>query len=147
MLPLRHILVPFDWSEASIRALDVAAALAREHNSQLVILHVVPLESLMYGPPPECYLTNLRNELSRISPTGTKTPAKHTLVEGSPAAAILAAARENHCDMIVMGTHGRTGLNRFLNGSVAEQVVRKAHCSVITVRAEDCIPGQVSRRA
>jgi nucleotide-binding universal stress UspA family protein len=58
------------------------------------------------------------------------------MAEGDPAGAILRAARENQCDLIVMGTHGRAGLNRFLRGSVAEEVVRKAPCPVMTVNAE-----------
>jgi nucleotide-binding universal stress UspA family protein len=58
------------------------------------------------------------------------------LVEGNAAAAILRAAKELHCDLIVMGTHGRTGLSRLLMGSVAEEVVRKAPCLVLTVKSQ-----------
>jgi nucleotide-binding universal stress UspA family protein len=60
---------------------------------------------------------------------------EHRLVAGDPGAEILRAAREEPCDLIVMGTHGRTGLGRVLLGSVAEQVVRRAPCPALTVKA------------
>ena len=59
---------------------------------------------------------------------------EHRLEEGNPVAEILRVARETHCDLIVMGTHGRTGLAHLLMGSVAEQVVRKAGCHVLVVK-------------
>ena len=65
-----------------------------------------------------------------------ETSAQYLVDEGRPAAAILRAARENGCDLIVMGTHGRTGLDRLITGSVAEKVVRLAPCSVLTVRVK-----------
>jgi nucleotide-binding universal stress UspA family protein len=80
-------------------------------------------------------MEHLRDELCRIRPSDRETRVQHLLAEGDPATAILRAARDNHCDLIVMGTHGRTGLRRLLMGSVAEQVVRKAPCLVLTVKA------------
>jgi nucleotide-binding universal stress UspA family protein len=71
-----------------------------------------------------------------MRPSDPKVRVRYLLVEGNPAAEILSAAREGNCDLIVMGTHGRTGLNRLLMGSVAEEVVRKAPCPVLTVRAD-----------
>jgi nucleotide-binding universal stress UspA family protein len=135
MPPIRHILVPIDWAELSNRAFQVAASLAREHDAQLVVLYVVPLPAMMYGPPPECYLNHLLEELRRIKPSDPKTRVQYKVVEGKPATAILQAAKENNCDLIVMGTHGRTGLNRLLRGSVAEEVVRKAPCRVFIVKS------------
>jgi len=90
----------------------------------------------MYGPPSESYLDHLLEELCHIKPSDPKTPVQRLLVEGNPATAILNVAREINCDLIVMGTHGRTGLNRLLNGSVAEEVVRKAPCLVLTVKSD-----------
>ena len=90
----------------------------------------------MYGPPPESYLEHMREELCRLKPSDPQTRVHHLLAEGHPATAILRAARENRCDLIVMGTHGRTGLNRLLMGSVTEEVVRMAPCLVLTVNAE-----------
>jgi nucleotide-binding universal stress UspA family protein len=137
MLPIRRILVPIDWSKPSIRAFQLAASLAQEHDAQLVVPYVVPLPTVMYGPPPESYLEHLREELVRIHPTDPRTRIQHLLSEGDPARAILQAARDNQCDLIVIGTHGRTGVNRLLEGSVAEQVVRKAPCPVMTVKTEN----------
>jgi universal stress protein A len=135
MQQIKLILVPIDWGEPSNRAFQLAAALAREHDAQLVVLYAVPLSAVMYGPPPENYLDHLLEELRRIQPSDPKTRVKHLLVEGNPVAEILRAAEETKCDLIVMGTHGRTGLNRLLMGSVAEEVVRKAPCQVLTVKS------------
>ncbi len=134
MLPIRHILVPINWTELSNRALQLAASLAREHDAKLVILYVVPLPVVMYGPPPENYLAHLLEELCRIKSSESKTSVQCLLAEGIPATAILRVARETNCDLIVMGTHGRTGLNRLLMGSVAEEVIRKTPCLVLTVK-------------
>jgi nucleotide-binding universal stress UspA family protein len=136
MLSIRHILVPIDWSELSNRAFQLAASLARDYDAQLLVLYSVPLPAVMYGPPPESYLDHLREELCRLKPSDPKVRVQYLLVEGNPGNAILTAARETHCDLIVMGTHGRTGVNRLMRGSVAEEVVRKAPCLVLTVKAE-----------
>jgi nucleotide-binding universal stress UspA family protein len=135
MLPTKHILVPMDWSEPSHRAFHLAVAMAREHDAQLTLLYVVPLPALMYGPPPENYLDHLYEELCRMRPSDPKVRVQHLVAEGTPVATILNMARESGCDLIVMGTHGRHGLNRLLRGSVAEEVVRRAPCLVLTVRA------------
>jgi nucleotide-binding universal stress UspA family protein len=109
--------------------------MAREHDAQLTLLHVVPLPALMNGPPPESYLDHLYEELCRLRPRDPKVRVRNVVAEGAPVLTILNAARESGCDLIVMGTHGRRGLNRLLRGSVAEEVVRQAPCLVLTVRA------------
>jgi nucleotide-binding universal stress UspA family protein len=134
MLPAKHILVPMDWSQASHRAFHLAVSLARGHDAQLTLLYAVPLQALMYGPPPESYLNHLYEELCRLRPSDPKVRVRHLVAEGAPVATILNAARESGCDLIVMGTHGRRGLNRLLRGSVAEEVVRRAPCLVLTAR-------------
>jgi nucleotide-binding universal stress UspA family protein len=136
MLSLRRILVPIDWSELSQRALDLAAHLAREHAAELFLLYVVPLPALMYGPPPESYSNHLLEELRRLRPGDPKVRVQYLVAEGAPDLAILSAARGSQCDLIVMGTHGRTGLKRLLLGSVAEDVIRKAPCPVLAVKTE-----------
>jgi nucleotide-binding universal stress UspA family protein len=136
--------VPTDWSEPSNHAFRFAAVLARELDAQLVVLHVVPLPAVMYGPPPESYLEHLREELCCLTPSDPETRVRHLVVEGDPAAMIVKAAGENQCDLIVMGTHGRTGLNRLLMGSVAEEVVRKAPCPVLTVKTPVSEAGNLS---
>jgi nucleotide-binding universal stress UspA family protein len=136
MRPLKRILVPTDCSELSAQALQFAASLARDPDAELIVLYVVPLPSVMYGPPPENYLEHERDELCHVRPSDPNLRVRHLLSEGEPAAAILRAARGTDADLIVMGTHGRTGLDRLVAGSVAEQVVRRAPCPVLTVRAD-----------
>jgi nucleotide-binding universal stress UspA family protein len=134
MLPIGRILVPIDWSEPSKCAFELATSLTREYDAQLLVLYVVPLPEVMYGPSPESYLTHVREELCRIKPSDPNTRVQHLLVEGAPAAAILRSPGENKCDLIMMGTHGRSRLNRLPMSSVAEEVVRKAPCLVLTVK-------------
>jgi nucleotide-binding universal stress UspA family protein len=135
MLPITRILVPIDWSEPSKSAFLVGVSLAREYNAQLLVLYVVPLALVMYGPPSEAYMDHLLEELRRVKPGDSRICVQHFLAEGDPGTAILGTAKETNCDLIVMGTHGRTGLNRVLMGSVAEKVVRKATCPVLVVKA------------
>jgi universal stress protein A len=132
--PIRRILVPIDWSEPSKKASRLAASLAREERAQLVLLHVVPVAVVMNGPPPANYLKHLREELRQFEPSHSSATPEYLVTEGDPVASILGTAREYGCDLIVMGTHGRSGLTRFLMGSVAEEVVRKSACPVLTLR-------------
>ena len=85
-------------------------------------------------PPPTIDLEPLRERLQQLRPEDQKVLVEHLLVQGGAAEEILQVAQERKCDLIVMGTHGRTGLGRLLMGSVAEQVVRKASCPVLTVK-------------
>jgi nucleotide-binding universal stress UspA family protein len=146
MLANKTILHPTDLSAAADRAFQLAASLAREYDARLIVLHVVCLPAVMYGPPPESYLDHLLEELRRQRPSDPTVRVQNLLVEGAPAAAILRAARETACDLIVMGTRGRAGLGRLLLGSVAEGVVRRACCPVLTVRGPQAqrLPGGVS---
>ena len=72
--------------------------------------------------------------LSEIKPADPEVPYEHRLITGDPATAVVELADEEAVDMIVMGTHGRTGLSRLLMGSVAEAVVRRAKCPVLTFK-------------
>ena len=81
----------------------------------------------------------LRQELHRLR-ADPSVEMEHRLVEGDGAAEILCTAKETHCDLIVIGTHGRTGLTRLLMGSVADQVVRRAECPVVAVRQPPAEP-------
>src|SRR5271166_3979997 len=119
MLARGKIQVATDFSEQSDRAFDVACSLARGSGAQVVIVHVVPLPAVIYGPPPESYLDHLREELKQVQARDPKICVDHLLVEGDAATAILREARDLNCDAIVLGTHGRTGFNRLLMGSVA----------------------------
>jgi nucleotide-binding universal stress UspA family protein len=140
MLPVRTILHPTDFSERSDHAFRLACALARDCGARLFVLHVLRSPLVFYGseaPPPGAGRTEEEgwNKLRQLQARATGVQVVSCLAEGDPAEAILRAARETRCDLILMGTHGRTGLGRLLMGSVAEQVVRKAPCAVLTVKA------------
>lgn len=141
MLPLRNILVPIDFSEHSDLAFRVACTMARDTNATIIALHVMIPPTIVYGegvvpPVPEDYPAEWQRKLEAIEAPTPNVVVDHELIEGDPAKQILDAARVHHCDLIVMGTHGRTGFGRLILGSVAEKVMRKAPCPVLTVRAQ-----------
>jgi nucleotide-binding universal stress UspA family protein len=138
MLPIRTILHPTDFSEQSQCALRLAGALARDHGARLVLLHVAAAPVAFYTegvfvPAPSDPHDEERRQLEQLEVPGA-APAERRLAEGNPPSEILRVAEETGADLIVMGTHGRTGLARLLMGSVAEQVVRRAPCPVLTVK-------------
>jgi nucleotide-binding universal stress UspA family protein len=134
------ILVPTDFSTTEKTALELATSLARDRGAKLLIAHVEepPIAygggELYYGIE-EPDREQLRKMLSEVLPTDPSVAYEHRLVVGSPATAIVYLAEKEDAEMIVMPTHGRTGLMRVLMGSVAEEVVRKAKCPVLTVKA------------
>jgi nucleotide-binding universal stress UspA family protein len=134
MGPIKTILYATDRSECSQAAFRVANALARDWGARLVILEVVPPPVVIYGPPTESYLEQLRKELDQMPVPDARIQVERRLVEGNPATEILRAAEETHCDVIIMGSHGRTGLSRLLLGSVAEAVLRQAVCPVLIMK-------------
>jgi nucleotide-binding universal stress UspA family protein len=139
MLPIHTILHPTDFSERSEFAFDMACALARDYGARLILLHVATRPVIIYGegvvpPEPEDYQAEAKEKLYRIEAPDPRIGVEYRLQEGDPATAILGVAEETNADLVVMGTHGRTGLRRLLMGSVAEQVVRKASRPVLTVR-------------
>jgi universal stress protein A len=141
MLVIQTILFPTDFSRQAESAFDVACALAREGRARVVVLHVErpPLTTLggTGGVPPlpsEYDLERAREHLYHIQAPEAGIAVEHRLEHGDPEAVILAVAEEIGADLIVMGTHGRTGLRRLLMGSVAEHIVRHAPCPVLTVR-------------
>jgi nucleotide-binding universal stress UspA family protein len=139
MLPIRTILHPTDFSPQSGAAFQVACALARDYGARLILLHVKPPE-IIYGegyvlpPDPEVVRKELQAQLDRLQPPGPGLRVERLLREGDAAWGILDAAEDVHPDLIVMGTHGRTRVGRLLMGSVAETVLRKAPCPVLTVK-------------
>jgi nucleotide-binding universal stress UspA family protein len=134
------ILVPTDFSTASDAALPHAEALARQKSASLLILHVEepPLAygagELYYGLP-EPSSERILKMLEEVKPTDPSVPFTHRLTMGDPAGEIVRIAAEEGVDMIVLGTHGRSGISRMLMGSVAEGVVRRASCPVLVSRA------------
>jgi nucleotide-binding universal stress UspA family protein/quercetin dioxygenase-like cupin family protein len=137
---IQTILHPTDFSENSRPAFQAACALARDSHATLLVLHVMmpSVSPLGQSPPPD----PLRPAESQESPSQLPWPrpsdpqirVEHRLAEGDPAEEILRLAEALRCDLVVMGTHGRTGLGRFLTGSVAEAVLRKAGCPVMVVK-------------
>ena len=142
MLPIRTILHPTDFSEHSEPAFNVACSLAQSYGARLVLLHVLEPTVLVYGgvmtPPPPLpgadERLSARKQLQRLRPPHSSIPVERLVEAGDSATAIMQVARERNCDLIVMGSHGRTGLGRLLMGSVAENVLRKAPCPVLTVK-------------
>jgi nucleotide-binding universal stress UspA family protein len=133
------ILYPTDFSTCSAAAYRLACALARYHHARLVIAHVLatPVAAYVGGslvPDPASLLKEMQIKLEHVRPADKDVAVEHRLVSGDPAEEILRLAGEMGCDLIVLGTHGRTGLPRLMVGSVAEQVVRKAPCPVLTVK-------------
>lgn len=137
MLTIQTILHPTDLSPRSEYAFHLACALARDHGGSVVVLHVYPppvAHGEVVARRQDDYEEQLRQHLHRIQAPGLTVCVRHRLAEGAPAEEILRVAGELGCDLIAMGTHGRTGLGRLLMGSVAEEVVRKAPCPVLTVK-------------
>jgi nucleotide-binding universal stress UspA family protein len=134
------LLFPTDFSTLSQPALEMATDLARQRDAKLLIVHVEepPIAygggELYYGVD-EPDQEELKRMLAAVKPTDPSVAYEHRLLIGSPATAIVHLAETEGVDMIVMPTHGRTGLMRLLMGSVAEEVVRKAKCPVLTFKA------------
>ncbi|MDB5313679.1 MAG: universal stress protein [Gemmataceae bacterium] len=140
MLAIRRILHPTDFSDLSRPAFELACSLARDYAADLLVLHVLP-PALIVAPNgvavtgPTDETDRVRERLEAIRPTDPRVTIGHRLAEGNPVGEILRAAQDAKADLIVMGTHGHTGLSRLLMGSVAEGVMRKAPCPVLTARA------------
>jgi nucleotide-binding universal stress UspA family protein len=143
MLSIRSILHPTDFSPRADYAFQLACLLAKEHGARLLALHVAP------PPPPsviaihgagvspeqsEVQRESLWNTLRQLQAPDASVSVEHRLEVGDAAAEIVRVAQEAKCDLVVMGTQGRTGLTRLLMGSVAEQVLRRASCPVLTVK-------------
>jgi nucleotide-binding universal stress UspA family protein len=144
MLPIKTLLHPTDFSGPSDYAFQLACSLARDYGARVLVLHVVERPVLAYGgvmtapppPPPSAEeRQTIQERLRQITPSDPAVGVEYQIEEGDPATAIVQVAQERPCEMIVLGTHGRSGLGRLLLGSVAEQVVRKAPCPVVTARA------------
>ena len=147
MKRIRRILYATDFSKASRRAFTTALAMAKANNAVLTILHVnVPIMPLV---PEQVIRSDTWEKLDtearrwsrrrlagiakRAKTTGTR--ANTLLMNGDPSQQIVHAARSTRAEMIVVGTHGRTGFSKFMLGSVAGRVVATAPCPVVTVRS------------
>ncbi len=148
MKRIRRILYATDYSKASGRALDEAVNLARQNRAELLVVHVmepIPYTAGEEFGGAELYL-RLEDATKRESQTTmdklirrlrrTKVKAKSLLLRGSAYDQIVKTAKSKRADMVVIGTHGRTGLSKLFMGSVAAKVVSAATCPVVTVRGE-----------
>jgi nucleotide-binding universal stress UspA family protein len=141
MLQIANILFPTDFSERSVAAFHLACALARDHRAAMTVLHVrdvPPSPFVEFGamvPPDVPPREELLDRLSQFEPPDESITVDYLLADGVAAEEIVRTAEDRGCDLIVMGTHGRSGLGRLLMGSVAEQVVRKAPCPVLTLKS------------
>lgn len=142
-MKMERILVPIDFSDFSRAALRAADDLAASRDAELQLLHVYPLmtvavlEFSYVEPPAEIVhaTSAAQTELERWS-RELRTPANRIRIDvttGDPVAELI--KRSESVDLLVMATHGRSGMSRFLLGSVTERVVRAAHCSVLVVRS------------
>jgi nucleotide-binding universal stress UspA family protein len=135
----KKILFPTDFSHAGDAAFAMATSLARDTKAKLLIVHVEepPMAygggELYYGVP-DPGLEDMKRMLEEIVPNDPSINYEHRLITGDPAGAIVRLAESEDVDMIVMGTHGRSGLTRLLMGSVAEAIVRRAPCPVLTFK-------------
>jgi nucleotide-binding universal stress UspA family protein len=145
---MRLIMHPTDFSPASRPAFTQAVATAKEHGAEVLLVHVVasiiPLMGDGYVSPKvyddmvRASRTDAQQKLDRLIAAAKKAGARARgmLLEGVAWEQLVRTAKARKADMIVMGTHGRTGLTRLFLGSVAERVVGSAPCSVLTVRAK-----------
>jgi universal stress protein A len=137
------ICCPIDFSETSRAALEEAAELSRRYHAELSLLHVFEppgaTAELMVVPPDLVDQTtkDLERKLDLWKTEAERhgaAPVRALVVTGMPGTEIVRFALSAGCDLVVMGTHGRRGLRHLVLGSVAERVVREAHCGVLVVR-------------
>ena len=143
----RRVLHPTDFSKASRRAFDHAVALAKRERAELLLLHVMTPPAPFVGNgyvSPKTYEdleaaalhsaeSQMKTALAKAKKAGGRVTA--ILSEGVPFEQIVRTAKSKRADLIVIGTHGRTGFSRLFLGSVAERVIQLAPCPVLTVRS------------
>ena len=149
MIKLKKILYPTDFSESSLEALKYAISFARSSGAKLVLMHVVNEKIFSEGlslprlEAPEALGQEMAAEAGRqlrmLIPADQRVglDVEMVILNGMPFLEIIRYAKANNVDLIVIGTHGRSGVEHIIFGSTAEKVVRKAPCPVLTVRAAD----------
>ena len=144
MVNIKNILCPIDYSVYSEMALKYAIEFAEKYQAKLYLVHVLDIRVYDINDPDlynvnivdEETINKLRERLLKCvnEDTKSKLSVEAIIIQGVPFAEIIRTAKECKIDLIVLGTHGRTGLSHALMGSVAEKVVRKAPCPVLTIR-------------
>lgn len=147
MQPISSVLVPVDFSEHSHEALLYAGDLAKRYGARLTLAHVYPVvnyaaaEGFMLFTPEQLvtlkeHLETQLSESANLARAAGATEVGLVLLQGDPFTELNAYAHKQAIDLIVMGTHGRTGWRHALLGSVAEKLVRSASCPVMTVHKQ-----------
>lgn len=140
--PFKRILAPVDFDQSSLTALETAAKIAQEHGGTVFVLHIVPVDIDVSGMPQYVDLIKRQENLDREKLTAI---AKQHLAEvkweildemGEPADVIAQVAAKLSADLIVMVTHGRRGLARLVEGSIAERLLRSSPCPILALRQE-----------
>lgn len=150
MINLKRILFPTDFSELSLNALKYARSFVETFKAELHVIHVVDEAALYWtavapnsvpvGPSIDELTTLAESDMQRFAQAhldDLKAPLSTEVLTGRPFMEIIRYAREKSIDLVVLGTHGRSGLRHVLLGSVAEKIVRKAPCPVLTIRHPD----------
>ncbi len=144
-MQIKTILFPTDFSQGARAAMDHAATLARDYRARLILLYVIQDISIAeWYIPSTLSVTDLVDDMQKSAEkemekwgaevAATVPDVERLIVRGVPFVEIIRTAKERAADLIVIGTHGRTGIDHMLFGSTAEKVVRKASCPVLTVR-------------
>lgn len=145
MPQIKNILLPTDFSQASMGATLQAVALAKSFGAQLHLLHVIedplilaPVFESMPMPPRQSFETYAQDRLENWIPDADRDNLNLELhwYHGQPVARIIEFVIDHRMDLVVIGTHGRTGVSHLMLGSIAEKIVRQCPCPVLTVRAE-----------
>ena len=145
MLPVHRILAPTDFSDISVETIARADELAEHFGAELLVLHVIPPVPTLPSDPhynfevpayQEALKENADRRLAETvrSQLGTEVRTRCLVTHGDPAREIVRVAQEEEVGLIVIATHGLTGWQHIVFGSVAEKVVRTARCPVLTVR-------------
>ena len=141
--PFKRILAPVDFDQSSLKGLELAAKVAQQNDGTVSVLHIVPVDIDVSGMPQYVDLIKRQEKLDREQLAAI---AKQHLADvkweildemGQPADVIVQIATKMAADVIVMVTHGRRGLARLIEGSIAEKVLRNAPCPVLAVRQEE----------
>jgi len=144
-MQIKTILFPTDFSQGARAAMDYAISLAQDYKAKLILIYVIQDISIAEWYIPSSIsaadlVEDMQKSASReMEKWGAETAMKvkdleKLIVRGVPFVEIIRTAKEKNADMIVIGTHGRTGIDHMLFGSTAEKVVRKSPCPVLTVR-------------
>ena len=143
----KSLFVPVDFDPASQRAVEVAKELAPVLGAEVVLLHICQPPVVSYPEVPPLLVASLYKDVSKAAKRALDDLAvkegglRSILREGDPAVEIVRLIEELHPAMVVMGTHGRTGLRRLLLGSVTEHVIRHSPVPVLTVHAPEAKSG------